>query len=389
MDIELKYGCNPHQQAARLSFAGAVSPLRILNGMPGYINLLDALNAWQLAKELKIATGRAGAASFKHVSPAGAAIAKPLGPDYLQSQFLPIQDYSEVTTAYIRARGGDRLCSYGDVAAVSDIVDVSLANFLKVEVCDLIIAPGYEPAALELLKTKQNGRFIILQMDFDYEAPLVESRQIYGFGMEQQRNNALVKADIFQHIVTKKHELSQSAIESLIVATIALKYTQSNSVGIAYDGQVVGMGAGQQSRVHCTRLACAKADKWFLQQHPALRGLKFREGLKKTDKTNLVDQVLLWDELSDQEIHQVRSKLDAEPLILGKQERSNWLKQFDGICLSSDAFIPFRDNIDRASRSNVQVIAHAGQALRDDDVTNAANDYGMVMCHTGLRLFTH
>lgn len=389
MNLTLKYGCNPHQIPARLSFAGDSSPLEILNGTPGFINLLDAFNAWQLARDLKIATGKPGAASFKHVSPAGAAVARPLTDDYLKSQFLPAGDYSEVTAAYIRARGGDRMCSYGDAAAVSDRVDVSLARFLKTEVCDLIIAPDYEPEAVEILKAKQGGRFIILKMDPDFEPGQTESREIFGFRMEQKRNDAPVTADLFGNIVSRNRDVPADVVETLVVATIALKYTQSNSVCVAYDGQVIGMGAGQQSRVHCTRLACGKADKWFLQQHPEILGIPFPEGMKKTDRTNLVDQILLWDELSLHEQNNLTGLIGGQPPRMEPDRRLDWIARHPGICLSSDAFIPFRDNIDRASRSHVQYVAHAGQALRDDSVTSAADEYGMVMFHTGLRLFTH
>ena len=389
MNLELKYGCNPHQVPAKLIYEGGTSPLKILNGKPGYITLLDALNAWQLAKELKKATGFEGAASFKHVSPAGAAISKPLKADYLKSQFIKDNDYSDVASAYIRARGGDRMSSYGDAAAVSGNVDESLAMFLKKEVCDLLVAPSFDPKAVEILKSKQNGRFIILQMDEDYEPEEIERRKVYGFSLEQKRNNAVVNETLFKNIVGKNKNISKSEIETLIVATIALKYTQSNSVCVAYDGQVIGMGAGQQSRVHCTRLACAKADKWFLQQHPRILDLEFKEGVKKTDKTNTVDQLLLWEELSEPEKNNLRNKINGEPVIIEPEERQKWIKKFEGVCLSSDAFIPFRDNIDRASRSNVKNIAQAGQALRDEDVTSAADEYGMVMIHTGLRLFTH
>ena len=389
MDIELKYGCNPHQVPARITYEGGISPLKILNGKPGYINLLDALNAWQLAKELQKATGKAGAASFKHVSPAGAAIAKPLEADYLRSQFISSSDYSDVASAYIRARGGDRMSSYGDVAAVSGRVDESLAMFLKKEVCDLLIAPSFDPKALEILKSKQKGRFIILEMDENYEPGEIEHRQLYGFNLEQKRNNAVITESLFKNIVGKNKNISKDEIETLITATIALKYTQSNSVCVAYNGQVIGMGAGQQSRVHCTRLACGKADKWFLQQHPRILNMEFEEGVKKTDKTNIVDQLLLWGELSEQEKNNLRKNIIGNPVIIEPEERQKWISQFERICLSSDAFIPFRDNIDRASRSNVKNIAQAGNALRDEDVTAAADEYGMVMIHTGLRLFTH
>lgn len=388
MEIKLKYGCNPQQTPAQMTVPDN-SGFRVLNGTPSYINILDALGAWQLARELKIATGKPGAASFKHTSPAGAAVAGTLSDTYLASQFLTAGDVSPVASAYIRARGGDRMCSFGDVAAVSDIVDVSLANILKSEVSDLIIAPGFEPAALEILTAKKKGAYLILQIDPDYEPPELESREVFGFGLQQKRNTARISEAQFQDIVTANKTVPPDVIETLIVATIALKYTQSNSVCLAYQGQVIGMGAGQQSRVHCTRLACDKADKWLLQQHPKTLSLPFREELKKPDKANIVDQYLLWDQLSEPEREQMLSGLVQPPTPISAQERAEWVKQFPGICLSSDAYIPFRDNIDRAGRSNVQFVAHAGSSLRDEEVTLAAEQYGMAMFHTGVRLFLH
>jgi AICAR transformylase/IMP cyclohydrolase PurH len=389
MKVELKYGCNPHQAPAYIEFKGEKSPLEILGGKPGYINLLDAFSAWQLAKELKQATGKAGAASFKHVSPAGAAIAKPLSDGYLASQFLPRADYSEVTTAYIRARGGDRMCSYGDVAAVSEKVDVSLAEFLRHEVCDLIIAPEYDPKAVEILREKKKGEFVILKIDPDYVPEAYETRTFYGFEFGQRRNDARVTRELFRDIVTKNRAVTDAEIESLIVATVALKYTQSNSICVAYDGQVIGSGAGQQSRIHCTRLACEKAEKWLLQQHPAILGLRYPEGLKKFEKANLVDQILLWESLSENERAGVRKFLGNDIPTLTQDERMRTFGKYSGICLSSDAYFPFRDNIDRAKRTNVSCVAHAGGSLRDSAVIDAADEQGMVLIQTGVRLFTH
>ena len=388
MNMTLKYGLNPHQHPAKLVLPDP-SPLKILNGQPGYINLLDAFGAYQLARELKAATGVPGAASFKHTSPAGAAIAKPLTETYLTSQFLNKKDLSPVATAYLRARGGDRMSSFGDVAAVSEIVDVPLANVLRRETSDLLIAPGYEPKALEILKAKKQGGYLILQIDPDYEPPPVERRTLYGFQMEQPRNDAAITRDLFTHIVSADKTLPDHARDTLIVATIALKYTQSNSICVAYDGQVIGMGAGQQSRIHCTRLACDKADKWFLQQHPKTLDLAFKKTLKRLEKTNIVDQYILWDQLSEPEEAQMMSGLDNTPARITQGDRLAWLAQFDGICLSSDAYIPFRDNIDRAQRSNVQYIAQTGGSARDGEVTKAGDEYGIVMVHTGLRLFVH
>jgi phosphoribosylaminoimidazolecarboxamide formyltransferase/IMP cyclohydrolase len=388
MDIELKYGCNPHQTPASVTVPGEAG-FKVLSGRPGYINFLDALGAWQLVRELKAATGKPGAASFKHVSPAGAAVAGELSDPYRASQFLPDADYSAVATAYARARGGDRMCSFGDVAAVSDVVDLSLARLLFDEVSDLIIAPGYEPDALELLKTKRDGAYMVLQIDPAYEPGDTETREVFGFTMSQKRNTALVTRDLFTKAGGAGGAVPGDVLETLIVATIALKYTQSNSVCIAYGGQVIGMGAGQQSRVHCTRLACGKADKWLLQQHPKTMALKIKADLPKPEKANIVDYFLLWDELSDVERGKLRAGLDADPDPITREERAEWVKRFDGICLSSDAFIPFPDNLDRAARTNVQYVAQTGGSARDDVVTAAATEYGMTMVHTGLRLFLH
>jgi phosphoribosylaminoimidazolecarboxamide formyltransferase / IMP cyclohydrolase len=386
--LELRYGCNPHQKNAKVIFNG-VSPVKVLNGAPGYVNILDAIAAWQLVKELKAATGVASAASFKHVSPAGAAIAKKLDDAFLKSQFVSEKNLSPAATAYLRARGGDRMCAFGDAAAVSEKVDLSLAKIIKAEVSDLIIAPAYDPEALEILKTKKKGTYLILQIDPDYEPPDIETKEIYGFTLQQSRNNTVIDKKFFNNIITTKKVVTDDALQSMIVATIALKYTQSNSVVVAYDGQLIGVGAGQQSRVHCLRLACSKADKWFLQQHPKVLGLDFIEALKKPEKANVVDQFLLWDELSDNEKKLMVSQIKVVPDPISSEEKSVFIRQFNGICLSSDAFFPFRDNIDRAYRSNVQYIAHPGGSLRDDICIAAANEYNMVMFHTGIRLFTH
>lgn len=388
MDIPLKYGLNPHQVPASLTLPDP-SPLRILNGTPGYVNIIDAMGAWQLARELKRATGLAGAASFKHASPAGAAIAGDLSDTYLASQFLSGKELSPVTAAYVRARGGDRMCSFGDAAAVSEVVDRSLANVLRREVSDLVIAPGYESDALEVLRAKKGGGYLVLEIDPDFEPPEAERRTLFGLQLEQPLNDTAITRQTFSNIVTDNRELPDSALDTLVVATIALKYTQSNSVCVAYEGQVIGMGAGQQSRIHCTRLACDKADKWFLQQHPRTLDLRFREGLKRTEKTNLVDQYLLWVQLSDTKEARMLDDLEKLPDPIPPEERQRYLSGFDGICLSSDAYIPFRDNIDRASRSNVKYVAQTGGSTADKGVTEAADEYGMVMAHTGLRLFLH
>ena len=390
MEIKLKYGLNPHQKFARLVLPGGEPPpMRILNGTPGYINVLDMLGAWQLARELKGATGLPGAASFKHVSPAGAAIAKPLDEAFRRSQFLGDEELSPVATAYVRARGGDRLCSFGDVAAVSEVVDVSLAKLIAREVSDALVAPGYEPEALEILKSKKGGGYVAVEIDPGYEPPEVESRETFGFRLEQTRNNARITRDLLTNVVSERKDIPEDAVRSLLVCSVAVKYTQSNTVGLAYDGQVIGMGAGQQSRVHCTRLACSKADKWCLQTHPRVLGLRFKKGLGRVEKTNCVDQFLLWDELADAEKEATLAMLDEAPEPISREERLAWVRQFSGIVCSSDAFFPFRDSIDRLSRSNVQYVVQPGGSARDADVTAAADQYGMVMIHSGVRLFLH
>ena len=386
--ITLRYGANPHQTEASVELPDP-SPLKILNGVPGFINMLDALTSWQLVRELKEATGKASAASYKHVSPAGAAIAKPIDEAFKESQFLKTTDFSEVASAYVRARGGDRLCSFGDALAVSDVVDVSLAQFLKTEVSDLIIAPGYEPEALEILKGKKKGGFVVLEIDYDFMPEGIESRELFGIGLNQTRNSRLISKADLQNVVSENKTISEETIETLLVAAISLKYTQSNSISVAYDGQIVGIGAGQQSRIHCTRLASDKADKWFLQRHPKVRGLDFKDGIKKVDKTNLIDQYLLWDSLSSREEEMMLQNYNTKPEPISREERIEWNLQYRDICLGSDAFIPFRDNIDRASRSNIQHIVETGGSLRTPYIVEACNEYDMTLTHTGIRSFLH
>jgi AICAR transformylase/IMP cyclohydrolase PurH len=359
-----------------------------LNGKPGYINMLDALGSWQLVRDLNEATGVASAASFKHVSPAGAAIARPLTDGLRRSQMLGDEEYSSAALAYIRARAGDRMSSFGDVAAVSETVDVSLARVLDREVSDLIVAPDFEAEAVEILKKKKGGKFLIIKADPAYQPPEMETREVFGFELAQKHDDSEITTELFAESVDGK-SIPDDIRETLVVATIALKYTQSNSVGLAYDGQVIGNGAGQQSRIHCTRLAGSKAEKWFLQQHPKTLSLKFKEGLMRAEKTNVVDQYLLWDELSEPEKAAMLQGLDEEPEPITREERYEWIDQQEGICLSSDAFIPFRDNIDRAGRTNVQYVAQPGGSTRDESVTEAAREYGMKMIHTGIRCFLH
>lgn len=384
--MELKYGCNPHQKPATLEVPDGA--FEFLNGKPGYINMLDALGAWQLVHSLKQATGVAAAASFKHVSPAGAAIARPLTDALRRSQMLGDEDYSPAALAYIRARAGDRMSSFGDVAAVSEPVDASLARVLDMEVSDLIVAPDFEPEALDILNKKKGGNYLVIQADPGYEPPEIETREVFGFTLSQKRDDSQITKDLFAEAVSGE-AVPEDIRETLVVATIALKYTQSNSVALAYDGQVIGIGAGQQSRVHCTRLACGKAEKWLLQQHPKTLGLRFKDGLMRAEKTNVVDQFLLWDELSEPEMVAMLAGLAERPEPISREERAEWVAGHGGICLSSDAFIPFRDNIDRAGRTHVEYVAQPGGSARDDSVTAAAGEYGMHMIHTGIRCFLH
>lgn len=386
-EIKLKYGCNPHQALARVFSKAGVLPFAVLNGQPGYINLLDALNSWQLVKELKTALNLPAAASFKHVSPAGAAVGLPLDDVLRKVYFADKMELSPLATAYARARGADRMSSFGDWAALSDIVDTSTARLLKREVSDGIIAPGYEPDALEILRQKKKGNYIIIEIDPDYSPPELELRQVFGVWFEQNHNNYQITPNILKNVVTREKTIPASATRDLLVATIALKYTQSNSVCLAYDGQIIGAGAGQQSRIHCTRLACAKADRWFLRQHHKVLEMKFEEKLKLPEKINAIEQYL--EELTppEKEVWQTRFKIIPEPLT--SEEKNEWQKEMNNVSLSSDAFFPFRDNIDRASRSGVKYIVQPGGSIKDDEVIEAANEYGMAMAFSGVRLFHH
>jgi phosphoribosylaminoimidazolecarboxamide formyltransferase / IMP cyclohydrolase len=391
-EITLRYGCNPHQAPARVFAESGNLPFTVINGAPGYVNLLDALNSWQLVRELKAATGRPAAASFKHVSPAGAAIANPLSDVLRQAYMVGDEPLSPLATAYARARGGDRLASYGDFAALSDVVDEATARLIRPESSDGLIAPGYSAEALRILKAKRDGKYLLLQIDPAYEPPAIERRHVFGVAMEQPRNNARIGPELFRNVVTQNKTLPDTAVRDLLVATIAAKYAQSNTVCVAYDGQVIGLGAGQQSRIHCTRLACDKADKWMLQQHPRVLGMPFRDGLKRPEKANAIDQFLLWDQLSDAEKEQLRSTCASLPDPIGREERAEWIARFaaaGGASLSSDAFIPFRDNLDRANKSAVRYVAQTGGSIADAGVIAAADAYNMTMVFTGLRLFHH
>lgn len=386
--LELRYGMNPHQKPARVYVNKGSLPLQVLHGQPGFINLLDALNGWQLVRELRQATGLAAAASFKHVSPAGTAVAVPLTESLRQAYFVADAELSPLATAYARARGADRISSFGDWIALSDPVDVPTAQLIRREVSDGVIAPGYEPAALEILRQKKGGGYRVLQIDADYEPPHLEQRQVFGVTLEQQRNTAVPTPTDFSHIPTRSKDLPASAIRDLIVALITLKYTQSNSVCYAYDGQTIGVGAGQQSRIHCTRLAGGKADLWFLRQHPRVLDLPFRPKLGRPERDNAIDQFLL-AHLTPVEEATWQQQLTAVPARLTPAEKREWLGQFSGVSLGSDAFFPFRDSIDRAQQSGVSYVVQPGGSLRDEDVITACDEYGMVMVFTGIRLFHH
>ncbi len=387
-EVKLRYGVNPHQSSARAFVPDGKLPFKVLSGAPGYINLLDALNSWQLVREMKQLTGLPSAASFKHVSPSGVGCGRPLSPDLAESYFVTHDDISPLAIAYVRARGADRLASFGDWIALSDAVDESTAKIISREVSDGCIAPGFEPAAFELLKAKKNGTYPVLKVDPDYEPPPTESRQIFGVTLEQARNSAVITPALLDRVVTIKKQITDDARIDMLVATLALKYTQSNSVCLAWDGQVIGMGAGQQSRIACTRIACAKADKWLLRLHPKVRGLDFRKGTTRTEKANAID-LYLEEDATEAELRAWRLNFNSVPEPLSGDERHAWLARFDGVALSSDAFIPFRDNIDRAARSGVRYVVQTGGSSRDEGIIRAADEYGMVMVFTGLRLFHH
>lgn len=388
-ELLLRYGMNPHQAEAKLYREdGGELPIRVLNGDPGFINLLDALNAFQLVRELRQATGLPAAASFKHVSPAGAAVYAPLNDTLRKAYFVEGLELSELATAYARARGADRMSSFGDAAALSDTVDESTALLLKREVSDLVVAPGYTEEALSILKAKKGGKFLVLEIDPNYVPDELETRTLFGLKMQQQRNSGVVDSSVFEHVASANKELPESAKRDMLVALITLKYTQSNSICYALDGQTIGIGAGQQSRIHCTRLAGDKADRWYLRQHPTALSMKFRQGLSRPEQNNAID---LWleDELTEVEQKAWEACFEEVPQRLTPAEKREWLKGLSGVSYGSDAFLPFRDNIDRASRSGVRYVIQAGKSMRDEEVVQAANDYNMVMVHSGIRLFHH
>ncbi|MDH5673790.1 MAG: phosphoribosylaminoimidazolecarboxamide formyltransferase [Myxococcales bacterium] len=385
--MRFKYGCNPHQSFAQvLPLDAAKMPVEVLNGSPGFINFLDALNAWQLVREVRLALQLPAAASFKHVSPAGAAVATPLSEDLVRCYEVEGKELSPAATAYIRARGADPKSSFGDFVALSDVVDVPTAKFLKPLVSDGIIAPGYEAGALEILKNKKKGGFIVLAADPDFVAPQREGREIFGMRMEQDRNAEELGLQHLKDVVCG--ELNDGARRDLLLGLITLKYTQSNSVGYSLDGQMIGIGAGQQSRVDCTKLAGGKADIWQLQRHPKVLGLKFNKGMGRQDRINFRVRYIEGDLLPAEE-RALRAALDQDFEPLSAEEKRAWLDKAGGVSLTSDAFFPFRDNIDHAKKHGVAFVAQPGGSVRDDEVTEACREYGMAMVHTGIRLFHH
>jgi len=387
-EITLRYGANPNQTPARAYVNRGELPFQALGGAPGYINLLDALNSWQLVSELKQSTGLPAAASFKHVSPSGAAVGVPLSEALRKAYFVDDLELSPLAAAYARARGVDRMSSFGDWIALSDPVDEITARLISREVSDGIMAPGYEPAALKILTAKKSGKYVVLQMDPGYVPDPVERREVFGVTLEQHRNDRPVSNEDFRNIVTVKKDLPEVALRDMRIAWITLKYTQSNSVCFAADGQVIGVGAGQQSRIHCTRLAGVKADLWRLRQHPAVLGLKFQPGVKRPDRDNAIDQYLR-DDVTPAEKRGWKDIFAEPPQPLSAGEKLKWARGLRGVVLGSDAFFPFRDSIDRASQSGVEYVLQPGGSNRDDAVIQACDEYGMVMVFSGIRLFHH
>ena len=387
-EITLRYGANPHQTPARVYMKDGELPIQVLSSAPGYINLLDAMNSWQLVKELKQATGLPAAASFKHVSPSGVAVANPLSDVLKKIYFVDDIELSPLASAYARARGVDRMSSFGDWIALSDTVDVPTAKLIAREVSDGIIAPAYDPEALSILTDKKKGKYVVMQIDPVYEPDPMESREVYGITFEQRRNDRPVTSADFTNIVTKNKELPADALRDMLIAWITLKFTQSNSVCYALDGQVIGVVAGQQSRVHCVRLAGLKADLWYLRQHPTVLNLAFKPGTKRPDRDNAIDQFLQPDVTTAEKA--AWGEVFAEvPNQLTAEERRAWLDTFHGVTLGSDAFFPFRDSIDRAVMSGVKYVLEPGGSNRDDAVIQAADEYGMTMVFSGVRLFHH
>jgi len=390
-EYQLKYGCNPNQKPARIFMENGELPVEVLNGRGGYINFLDAFNGWQLVSELKKATGLPAATSFKHVSPAGAAVGLPLSE--VEKQIYWVQDldieFSPLANAYIRARGADRMSSFGDFISLSDVCDKSTALVIKREVSDGVIAPGYTPEALEILKQKKNGNYCIIKIDENYTPDPIERKQVFGITFEQGRNELKITDDFFDNIVTENKALTKEAKIDLTVAMITLKYTQSNSVCYVKNGQAIGIGAGQQSRIHCTRLAGQKADNWWLRQSPQVLGLQFVDGIKRPDRDNTID-IYMSDDYDDVLAEgQWQKFFKTKPEVFTREAKREWLKKNSGVALGSDAFFPFGDNVERAKKSGVGFIAQPGGSLRDDNVIEVCNKYGIVMSFTGIRLFHH
>ena len=390
-ELELKYGCNPNQKPAKIFMNDNKDlPVTVLSGRPGYINFLDALNGWQLVKELKEATGLAAATSFKHVSPAGAAVGLPL--DDVLRKIYWVDDQGELSplaSAYARARGADRMSSFGDFISLSDVCDVATAKLIKREVSDGVIAPGYEPEALEILKSKKNGNYNVIQIDPDYVPEELERKQVFGVVFEQGHNNLKIDKEMLKNIVTENKNLTEEAAMDLVISLITLKYTQSNSVCFVKGGQAIGIGAGQQSRVHCTRLAGSKADNWYLRQNPKVLNLPFIDGIRRADRDNAIDLYIgedYMDVLADGRWEKI---FKEKPEVFTREEKRAWLDGLTDVALGSDAFFPFGDNIDRAHKSGVKYVAQPGGSVRDDQVIDTCNQYGMVMAFTGIRLFHH
>jgi len=389
-ELELKYGCNPNQKPSRIFMEdGTELPVTVLNGRPGYINFMDALNSWQLVRELKAATGLPSAASFKHVSPAGAAVGLPLSDVERKIYFVDQKELSPLACAYARARGADRMSSYGDFAALSDICDADTANLLKPEVSDGVIAPGYTEEALEILKTKKKGNYNVLQMDEAYRPNPVERKQVFGITFEQGRNEIVIDDHAVENIVTANKDLPESAKRDLIIALITLKYTQSNSVAYAKNGQVIGVGAGQQSRVHCVRLAGDKADHWWLRQSPQVLNLPFKADIRRPDRDNAIDVYIGNEYMDVLRDGAWQNFFTEQPPVFTEEEKRAWLDQNNGVSLGSDAFFPFGDNIERAHKSGVSYVVEPGGSIRDDNVIETADRYNMVMAFNGIRLFHH
>ena len=388
-ELELKYGCNPNQKPARIFMESGELPVTVLNGKPGYINFLDAFNSWQLVKELKEATGLPSAASFKHVSPAGAAVGTPLTEVERKIYFAEGMDLSPIASAYVKARGADRLCSYGDWAALSDVCDAATARYLALEVSDGVIAPGYTDEALEILKKKRKGGYNVVEIDPAYVPKPLEHKDVFGVTFEQGRNDFAISETLLDNIVTENKVLPEGARRDMLTALITLKYTQSNSVCYVKDGQAIGVGAGQQSRIHCTRLAGSKADNWLLRQHPKVLALQFVEGIRRPDRDNAID-VYLSDEYEDVLADGVwQNTFAVKPEPLTPAEKKEWIGKQSGLTVGSDAFFPFGDNVERAHKSGVQYIVQPGGSIRDDHVIATCDKYGMVMAFTGMRLFHH